>query len=222
MEICDKVGSNAANAKECLRSIMRRLGHNDPHVVIQAITLLDACVNNCGKTFHLEVASREFETEYRRLISKHQPAVVIKLVSLIKKWAENDFKTDPQLNLIPSLYSKLKSEGIDFTEPDPKKAANKTPASFSKDPNVVESQKEMDDIAKAIELSLKDKGGSPLKQTLSSSTSSATAASSSLYPTASLATSAPPAEARKVRALYDFEAAEDNELTFAAGEIIQV
>lgn len=34
---------------------------------------------------------------------------------LLKKWAENDFKTDPQLNLIPSLYNKLKNEGHDFT-----------------------------------------------------------------------------------------------------------
>lgn len=77
--------------------------------------LLDACVSNCGKTFHLEVASRDFETEFRKLLSRSQPKVAEKLRQLLKKWAEGEFKNDPQLNLIPSLYAKLKQEGMDFT-----------------------------------------------------------------------------------------------------------
>jgi hypothetical protein len=39
MEICDKVGNSPANAKDCLRSILRRLNNPDPHVVLQAITV---------------------------------------------------------------------------------------------------------------------------------------------------------------------------------------
>lgn len=73
----------------------------------------------------------------------------------LKKWAENEFKTDSELNLIPTLYNKLKAEGYDFI--DHSTAVPKA-APISKDPNVVSSQQEEDDIAKAIELSLKDKG----------------------------------------------------------------
>lgn len=74
---------------------------------------------------------------------------------LLKRWVEGEFKADPQLNLIPSMYAKLKSEGIDFT--DTSQPAPKTKTVYSKDPNVVSSQQEEEDIAKAIELSLKEK-----------------------------------------------------------------
>ena len=72
-------------------------------------------MNNCGKSFHLEVASRDFETEFRKLLNRSQPTVAEKLRKLLKKWAEGDFKNDAQLNLIPSLYAKLKQEGMDFS-----------------------------------------------------------------------------------------------------------
>ncbi|PSN36534.1 Signal transducing adapter molecule 1 [Blattella germanica] len=41
MDICDKVGTSQANAKDCLRSIVKRLNHQDPHIVMQAITVVE-------------------------------------------------------------------------------------------------------------------------------------------------------------------------------------
>ncbi|XP_050302427.1 signal transducing adapter molecule 1 isoform X2 [Anthonomus grandis grandis] len=219
MNICDKAGKSSDDAKAWLRAITKRLYNSDPHVGLKAVTLLDACVKNSGRSFHMEVASREFETDFHKLMVKAHPQVAKKLRESLKRWAENEFKNDSQLSLIPSLYHKLRST-YDFTSSDTS-AKKATPK--SNDPNVVESQEEEEQILKAIELSLKETSGSP--KTTAAST---TAPSSSLYPSVNNmsaltgAITAPVKEPRKVRALYDFEAAEDNELTFASGELIMV
>ncbi|KAJ8729097.1 hypothetical protein PYW08_000678 [Mythimna loreyi] len=194
MEICDRAGASATSAKECLRAVMRRLAHPDPHVQVHAATLLDACVANCGRAFHLEVASRDFETEFRRLLARAQPAVAQRMRALLRKWAEGEFRDDPQLDLIPSLHAKLRAEAGEAPRPAP---AASPPAERAA------AQREQDELARAIALSLRDAAPAPAP----------------LYPRVDAPDAAPQ---RKVRALYDFEAAEDNELTFLAGEIVHV
>lgn len=62
----------------------------------------------------------------------------------LKKWAENEFKTTHELNLIPSLYQKLRIDGFDFSEP----SEIEIPKSLNKDPNTLSSLQEEEDIAK--------------------------------------------------------------------------
>jgi len=227
MSVCDRVGATNTGPKECLKALVKRLNHPDPHVVVQAITLLDACVNNCGRYFLLEIASREFETEFRKLLGKSHPKVAEKLKAMLKRWAEGEFSKDSQYSLIPSLYTNLKREGLDFngSEAGPKKKSE-----LPQDPLVVSSQQEEDDLAKAIQLSLQENKGSS-----KASSSSASNGSGALYPLDSLgsglgsdpvasggASALPRKEEKKARALYDFEAAEDNELTFKAGEMVVI
>ncbi|XP_061378151.1 signal transducing adapter molecule 1 isoform X2 [Danaus plexippus] len=210
LEICDRAGSGPAAARDCLRAVLRRLGHADPHVQVHAATLLDACVANCGRVFHLEVASRDFEAEFRRLLSRAQPPVAGRLRALLRKWAEGEFRDDPQLDLIPSLHVKLSAESGERV------SSAAAPAADAQTVLTAAERREQEELARAIALSLRDSSGSG-----GAAGAGAGAAGGSLYPRVEAET-VPTPVAMKVRALYDFEAAEDNELTFLAGEIVHV
>ncbi|XP_028846855.1 signal transducing adapter molecule 2 [Denticeps clupeoides] len=203
MDICDRVGTSPNGAKECLRSIMKRMSHKVPHVAMQALTLLGACVSNCGKIFHLEICSREFTSEVRALMNRAHAKVCEKLKAMMVTWAE-EFQKDPQLSLISSTIKLLKEEGVSFPSQGSQSSIGKSNSCAVPSRGIDD-----DELAKAIELSLQEQ-----KQHVETRPLTYT-----VDPPFNVTSGKEP---RKVRALYDFEAAEDNELTFKAGELIVV
>ncbi|TNN44305.1 Signal transducing adapter molecule 2 [Liparis tanakae] len=119
------------------------------------------------------------------------------------QWAES-FQKDPQLSLVGATIKALRDEGVSFPPAAPQGSSLKVVSSAA-----VGKEADEDDLAKAIELSLQEQKQHVETRPLTSDPPLQTNGSGGQ-------------EARKVRALYDFEAAEDNELTFKAGELVLV
>ncbi|XP_076456711.1 signal transducing adapter molecule 1-like [Babylonia areolata] len=229
LHICDRVGRQQHGARDCLKSIMKRLNHKVPLVVMQALTLLDACMNNAGRAFQHEACnSKDFMAECRSLLSqKTHPKVAQKLKFFIKKWADMpEIKNDRSLSFIPSLYESLRRDGADFSDPDAPPSRVAAPAAVA--------VREEEDISRAIALSLEMAEREEQSKAMGLYSSASTALSASVLSNTQqdakkvhhVRFPEDVGQSRKVlysvRALYDFEAAEDNELTFKAGELISV
>ncbi|CAO1633233.1 unnamed protein product [Jaminaea pallidilutea] len=120
LEICDQVRAKQVQPKQAMQAIKRRIGDNNPNVVLLALGLTDICIKNGGDHFLEQVASREFMDNLVSVLKK--PSIVnydvrTKSLRLIQNWAQIS-EAKPQMNYINEIYRELKSDGFDFPARD--------------------------------------------------------------------------------------------------------
>lgn len=123
MEICDLINESSDGARDAMKAIRKRLTQNagkNYTVIMYTLTVLETCVKNCGKAFHMLVASKEFIQELVKLIGpKNDPPPIVqeKVLSLIQIWADA-FRSQPDLSGVVQVYQELKNKGIEFPAAD--------------------------------------------------------------------------------------------------------
>lgn len=123
MEICDMINESSDTARDAMKAIRKRLSQNagkNHTVVMYTLTVLETCVKNCGKAFHVLVANKEFIQELVKLIGpKNDPPTGVqeKVLSLIQVWADT-FKNQSDLSGVVQVYQELKNKGIEFPVTD--------------------------------------------------------------------------------------------------------
>lgn len=163
---------------------------------------------------HRELASRAFTDALLRLANDrntHQQ-VKAKILERMSDWAD-EFK-DPDLGIMKDAYWKLKTQNPNLHPPSAPSKSRLTD---------VDRQKEEEELQMALKLSIQDKATQA--QAKASPQPGATVGPSQsqpaqpIQPTASGTTAA---TVSRVRALFDFQATDPDELTFRKGDVIAV
>lgn len=71
MEICDLINESSDTAKDAAKAIRKRLNQNagkNYAVIKLTLIVLETCVKNCGKAFHVLVANKDFANDLVKLI----------------------------------------------------------------------------------------------------------------------------------------------------------
>ena len=66
MEICDLVNETEDGPRDAIKAIRKRLTQNagkNYTIVMYTLTVLETCVKNCGKRFHILVCNKDFIQE---------------------------------------------------------------------------------------------------------------------------------------------------------------
>ncbi|XP_029445986.1 target of Myb protein 1 isoform X2 [Rhinatrema bivittatum] len=122
MEICDIINETEEGPKDAIRALKKRIvGNKNFHEVMLALTVLEACVKNCGHRFHVLVANQEFVDNVlvKTILPKNNPPTIVhdKVLILIQAWADA-FRSSPDLTGVVTVYEDLRRKGLEFPMTD--------------------------------------------------------------------------------------------------------
>ena len=162
---------------------------------------------------HRELASRAFTDALLRLANDrntHQQ-VKAKILERMQEWAEM-FK-DPDLGIMNDQYHKLKSMNPNLHPPSAPQKSRLTD---------LDRQKEEEELQMALKLSIQDKATQAQAKATPPAGSSGGPAQAQPAAQAPVSSGTTAATVSRVRALFDFQATDPDELTFRKGDIIAV
>ncbi|KZT43213.1 hypothetical protein SISSUDRAFT_978972 [Sistotremastrum suecicum HHB10207 ss-3] len=150
--LCDKVNDEGEQgARNVIAALIKRLAHRTSNVQLYALALAEALSKNCGVEVHREIASRAFCQSLEKLITDRMThdRVRKKALSLIAMWV-TDYEDNSSLGMIEETYQSLKAKNYKFDQ------APEVPP-----PQVDDEvrRKEEEELQRALEMSIRDKGG---------------------------------------------------------------
>ncbi|KAM8879970.1 target of Myb1 membrane trafficking protein isoform 2-T2 [Spinachia spinachia] len=122
MEICDIINETDEGPRDAVKAIKKRIvGNKNFREIMLALTVLEACVKNCGHRLHILVASQEFieGVLVRAILPKYNPPTALhdRVLSLIQSWADA-FRSSPSLAGVVCVYDDLRRRGLEFPMTD--------------------------------------------------------------------------------------------------------
>jgi len=119
MEICDLINGTEDGPRDglcAIRKLLQMHTGKDQASLLSTLNVLETCVKNCGRRFHVVVCTKDFIQELVRVISpKNDTSTEVqeKVLTLIQTWSDA-FQRHPDLQGVSEVYQELKLKGVEF------------------------------------------------------------------------------------------------------------
>ncbi|XP_070772962.1 ADP-ribosylation factor-binding protein GGA3a [Enoplosus armatus] len=120
MGFCDQINKELEGPQISVRLLAHKIQSPQEWEAMQALTVLEACMKNCGRRFHNEVGKFRFLNELIKVVSpkylgdKVSERVKTKVIEMLYSWT----MSLPDEAKICEAYQMLKAQGIVLVDPE--------------------------------------------------------------------------------------------------------